>query len=104
MAFFGRQAASLPTRIGPDCRPMSRQSYAYGTCVAKDGAGVLLIGPPGSGKSDLALRLLYQGFQLIADDQVAIEDGIAKPPAALAGLLEVRGLGIVRFAHMAEAR
>jgi HPr kinase/phosphorylase len=83
---------------------MSRQSYAYGTCVAKDGAGVLLIGPPGSGKSDLALRLLYQGFQLIADDQVAIEDGIAKPPAALAGLLEVRGLGIVRFAHMAEAR
>jgi HPr kinase/phosphorylase len=65
---------------------------------------VLLLGPPGSGKSDLVLRLLDRGFMLVADDRVEIEDGLARPPAALAGLLEVRGLGILRLPHLAEAR
>jgi HPr kinase/phosphorylase len=65
---------------------------------------VLLLGPPGSGKSDLVLRLLDHGFALVADDQVDVEDGIARPPAALAGLLEVRGLGLVRVSHAPEAR
>ncbi len=75
----------------------------HASCVARDQAGVLLLGPPGSGKSDLALRLLELGFMLVADDRVEIEAGIARPPAQLAGLLEVRGLGIVRLAHAAEA-
>jgi HPr kinase/phosphorylase len=65
---------------------------------------VLLLGPPRSGKSDLALRLLSRGFVLVADDRVVIERGLARPAAGLAGLLEVRGLGIVRLAHAAEAR
>lgn len=65
---------------------------------------MLLIGPSGSGKSDLLLRLLDRGFSLVADDQVEIVDGIARPPAALAGMLEVRGLGIVRLAHVAQSR
>lgn len=65
---------------------------------------MLLIGPSGSGKSDLALRLLWRGFSLVADDRVDIEDGVAAPPAALAGLLEVRGLGIVRLPYVATAR
>lgn len=72
---------------------------AHGTCVAIDGAGVLLRGPSGSGKSDLALRLIDGGATLVADDQVAISerDGvlIAEAPAALRNLLEVRGVGIV---------
>lgn len=65
---------------------------------------MLLLGPPGSGKSDLVLRLLDHGFALVADDQVDVEDGVARPPAALAGLLEVRGLGLMRVSHTAEAR
>lgn len=55
------------------------------------------MGPPGSGKSDLVVRLLARGFALVADDQVDVEDGLASPPDALAGLLEVRGLGILRL-------
>ena len=72
--------------------------------MSRDGDGVLLIGPAGSGKSDLALRLLGRGFDLVADDRVDIENGIAAPPDALAGLLEVRGLGIVRLPHAGSAR
>jgi serine kinase of HPr protein (carbohydrate metabolism regulator) len=63
--------------------------------------GVLLRGPSGSGKSDLALRLIDQGALLVADDQVLLsreEDRImARPPENLAGLLEVRGIGIATF-------
>ena len=65
---------------------------------------MLLLGPPGSGKSDLVLRLLDHGFDLVADDQVDVADGIARPPASLAGLLEVRGLGLMRVSHAREAR
>jgi HPr kinase/phosphorylase len=71
----------------------------HGSCVARDGAGVLILGPSGAGKSDLALRLLDRGFTLVADDQVEISDGHARAPEALAGLLEVRGLGIVRLPY-----
>jgi serine kinase of HPr protein (carbohydrate metabolism regulator) len=73
----------------------------HGTCIAVHGSGVLLRGPSGSGKSDLALRLIDAGAQLVADDQVELsrhDDGlVARPPSGLAGLLEVRGLGIVRL-------
>jgi HPr kinase/phosphorylase len=76
----------------------------HGSCVARDGAGVLLLGPSGSGKSDLTLRLLGRGFGLVADDQVDVIDGFARPPTALAGLLEVRGLGIVRLPYAAVVK
>ncbi len=76
----------------------------HASCAARDGQGVLLLGPPGSGKSDLVLRLLDRGFQLVADDRVDIDHGMASPPAALAGLLEVRGLGLLRLPYAAEAR
>jgi HPr kinase/phosphorylase len=75
----------------------------HGSCAARDGAGVLLMGPPGSGKSDLVLRLLARGFDLVADDRVDITDGIASPPPALAGMLEVRGLGIMHLPHRDHA-
>jgi HPr kinase/phosphorylase len=76
----------------------------HASCAARDGAGVLLLGPPGAGKSDMVLRLLDHGFVLVADDRVEIAGGYARPAGALAGLLEVRGLGIVRLPHLAEAR
>jgi HPr kinase/phosphorylase len=76
----------------------------HGSCVARDGAGVLILGPSGAGKSDLALRLLGRGFVLVADDQVDVVNGFARAPDALAGLLEVRGLGIVRLPHVSDVK
>ncbi|WP_096703657.1 HPr kinase/phosphatase C-terminal domain-containing protein [Magnetospirillum sp. 15-1] len=80
----------------------------HATCVAIDGRGVLLRAPSGGGKSDLALRLVDEGALLVADDQTRLErDGeslIASPPEAIAGLLEVRGLGLVRLPHLERVR
>lgn len=76
----------------------------HGTCVAIGGQGVLLRGPSGAGKSDLALRLIDGGAVLVADDQTRLERAeealLASPPATIAGLLEVRGLGLVRLPHL----
>src|SRR5947209_5189289 len=83
---------------------MHSQRRLHGSCVSRDGDAVLVVGPPGSGKSDLVLRLLSHGFELVADDQVDITDDIASCPAELAGLLEVRGVGIVRLPYQTQAR
>jgi HPr kinase/phosphorylase len=82
---------------------MHSQLRLHGSCVSRDGDALLVVGPPGCGKSDLVLRLLARGFELVADDQVDIINGIATSPAALAGLLEVRGLGIVRLPYRTRA-
>ncbi len=70
----------------------------HATAVALAGRAVLLLGPSGSGKSDLALRLIDRGWQLVADDQVELRregDALwATAPVRLAGLIEVRGVGI----------
>ena len=70
----------------------------HATAVAIAGAGVLIRGDSGSGKSDLALRLIDRGAKLVSDDQVDIvrngEDLLLSPPPRLAGKLEVRSLGI----------
>jgi serine kinase of HPr protein (carbohydrate metabolism regulator) len=62
---------------------------------------VLLRGPPGSGKSDLALRLIHAGGRLVSDDQTHLarrgRSLVATPPPALAGMIEARGVGIVRL-------
>jgi HPr kinase/phosphorylase len=76
----------------------------HASCAALNGEGVLLVGAPGSGKSDMVLRLIDIGFLLVADDRVDIQNGWASPPASLAGLLEVRGLGILRLPHVPMAR
>ncbi|MBX9752536.1 MAG: aldolase [Roseococcus sp.] len=71
----------------------------HGNCAALAGEGVLFLAPPGSGKSELVLRLLGQGWDLVADDQVMLEadQGMlrASPPPALAGRMEVFGLGLL---------
>ena len=75
----------------------------HATAVAIDGRGVLILGPSGAGKSDLALRLIDEGAILIADDRVDLTpDGggvLLSGPDNLAGLLEVRGVGIVRLTY-----
>jgi serine kinase of HPr protein (carbohydrate metabolism regulator) len=71
----------------------------HATCVDIDGAGVLLRGPSGSGKSDLALRLIEEGARLVADDRADLKlDGgriVVSAPAVLKGRIEVRGVGIL---------
>lgn len=71
----------------------------HGATVAIDGMGVLLRGPSGSGKSDLALRLIDGGATLIADDRcvLTVEDGrvVARAPETIRGRIEIRGLGIM---------
>lgn len=83
---------------------MNAARQVYGSCAARDHAAVLVTGEPGSGKSDLVLRLLDRGFELVADDRVDIAEGYASAPASLAGLLEVRGLGILRLPYLTRAR
>ena len=83
-------------------------SQIHGTCVALGDAGVVLRGPPGSGKSDLALRLIDGGARLVADDWVMIEaaaDGLfASAPPPISGMIEVRGLGLARVPSLERAR
>ena len=71
------------------------------SAVAIEGRALLIEGPPGSGKSSLALALIERGAGLIGDDAVTLTaaDGvlIASAPPNIAGLLEVRGVGLVRL-------
>lgn len=73
----------------------------HATAVAIGGRGVLLRGASGAGKSDLALRLIDRGAVLIADDQVicSLKDAavILAAPEKIAGLIEIRGLGLRRM-------
>ena len=70
----------------------------HGTAVEIDGCAVLFTGPSGSGKSDLALRLIDRGARLIGDDAVTLhsrDDALyAKASDAIANRIEVRGVGI----------
>jgi hypothetical protein len=79
----------------------------HGTAVEIDGWAVLLTGAAGSGKSDLALRLLDRGAQLVGDDYVDLghagEFLLIRPAKELAGKLEIRGIGIVEVAYRAES-
>ena len=80
----------------------AREAQLAGTSVALGEAGVLLTGPPGAGKSDLALRLIDEGGTLVSDDVTRVtrrgdDRGahlVAHAPERMAGQIEVRGLGL----------
>jgi serine kinase of HPr protein (carbohydrate metabolism regulator) len=78
----------------------------HASTVAIEGRAVMITGPSGSGKSDLALRLLDRGFALVSDDQTIVKrDGdrlLASPPPTIAGKLEIRGIGIVDMDHLSD--
>jgi serine kinase of HPr protein (carbohydrate metabolism regulator) len=80
----------------------------HATTVAIAGKGVLIRGAPGGGKSDLALRLIDGGAKLVADDWTEImrrgKSLIASAPKAIAGLMEVRGVGVVKVRAVKRAR
>jgi len=72
------------------------------SCVAIGGRAVLIEGPPGSGKSSLALALIDRGATLVGDDGVLLEMRRGRlwalPPANITGLLEIRNVGLARMA------
>jgi HPr kinase/phosphorylase len=79
----------------------------HATAIAIEGDAILLRGPPGAGKSDLALRLIEGGARLRADDQTLLrrtdDHLLVRAPAEIAGPIEVRGVGVVRVDSLDEA-
>lgn len=86
---------------------MSGDETIHASCVTWEERGLLLLGASGAGKSALALELIALGAAMVADDRVVLRrDGgrlIASPPPRLAGLIEARGLGVLRMPHRADA-
>ncbi|MBL8629896.1 MAG: HPr kinase/phosphatase C-terminal domain-containing protein [Rhodospirillaceae bacterium] len=78
--------------------------HLHATCISIGGMGILIRGASGSGKSDLALRLIDLGAELVSDDycEITAENAklMAAAPATIAGKLEIRGFGIVRLPHI----
>lgn len=88
-------------------KPSLSSETIHASTVAIDGKAVLIGGPSSSGKSDLALRLIDRGAELVSDDYTIVRRTgaglVASAPATIAGKMEVRGLGIVEMATAAEA-
>jgi len=88
-------------------RAITERLLVHATAIAIDGHALLLRGAAGSGKSDLALRLIDAGARLVADDQSELcrrgDSIIVCAPATIAGLFEVRGIGLFRLDALAEA-
>lgn len=84
------------------------RAQLHATAIAFRGRAVLLRGRPGAGKSDLALRLLARGWRLVADDRCDLARRVdtlwVSAPPALAGLIEARGVGVVRVGAASRAR
>lgn len=82
------------------------ETRLHATSVAIGGFAVLLIGPSGAGKSDLGLRLMDRGADLISDDYTLLRNRegtlFASPPPAIAGKIEVRGLGIITRPYVVD--
>ncbi|MCA3455211.1 MAG: serine kinase [Rhodobacter sp.] len=83
----------------------ARSVRLHASCVALEGRGLLILGPSGSGKSSLALQMIGLGAALVADDQVDVTCAgdalVAAAPPALAGLIEARGVGLLRAGPVA---
>ena len=79
----------------------------HASCVVLNERAVLLAGPSGIGKSDLALRLIDEGAQLLSDDQTQLQCEndvlIASPPSAIEGMIEIRHVGLAHMPFVARA-
>ena len=86
--------------------PALSSETLHASTVAIDGRAVLIEGRSGAGKSDLALRLIDRGAELVSDDYtLVVRQGtglIARAPGTIAGRMEVRGIGIVDLPHAAD--
>ena len=86
--------------------PALSSETLHASTVAIDGRAVMIVGRSGSGKSDLALRLIDRGAKLVSDDYTLVvrRSGVlfARAPATIAGKMEVRGIGIVDVPHVEE--
>lgn len=84
------------------------QDIIHATCVAFPNRGLLIVGPSGSGKSALGLALMALGAKLVADDRTIIANKagtlVAKCPPNIRGLIEARGLGLIRAATLASTK
>ena len=92
-----------------ETKPANKPATVHATAISLPAGGVLLTGPSGAGKSSLAYRLIARHTaRLVADDRVRLvahENALyAEPPARLAGLMEVRGIGILRMDYLARAQ
>jgi HPr kinase/phosphorylase len=83
------------------------ERIVHASCVAAHGRAILIRGAAGSGKSALALELISRGAGLVADDRtiLAAADGalIASCPASISGLIEARGMGLMRVRPVPSA-
>ena len=96
------EAADIETATGPD------NITVHGSAVAWKDRGLLITGDSGSGKTALAVELIALGAGLVADDWVLVERGraaglVMSPPAPIAGLVELRGVGLIRLAYTDQA-
>jgi HPr kinase/phosphorylase len=80
----------------------------HATTVSIEGRAALILGPSGSGKSSLALALMAFGADLVADDQTFLDrrgDEVwARCPPAIAGMIEARGVGLLKAPTVEAAR
>ena len=87
--------------------PPAPAAQLHASAVAVDGRGCLITGRPASGKSTLAIELVALGAELVADDRVEIRRAgdalLLSAPAAIAGMIEARGVGILRLPARPEA-
>ena len=87
------------SQFQPTAGPRISAETLHASTVANDGRAVLITGASGSGKSDLALRLIDRGFALVSDDRTVVKRNgdrlLAASAPNIGGKLEIRGIGIV---------
>lgn len=86
--------------------PPSLNVNLHASAVAVDGRGLLILGASGTGKSALALRMMALGARLVADDRVVVQRRgaalLASAPSALRGVIEARGVGLLKSEPLDE--